>query len=453
MTLSNLMIFRARFLEGACRGFAYLNLETSDMQLTRCMNILNGCAWKGGKLHISFAKANKFRTLEDGRIVFIKNEEDGTRIKKKKIPKKKRKLVRHSCDFSLVTDKNVDKRKGWRRGRYGRAIACLRIRRPNRQMLIIDPSHYKNNLEKLFGSVKPKPLSHLTWTITEIGNELEKCADEEEIHEYVFEDAEDNNMEVDEIINNYTVEESNSEANSDVEVVIEAEPEPNFVNPAIQETVESIIPETIIEHSVEMDTEVAVEDPIIVNTVEAQISEEPKYQEQDPTPAVAAIIKSEPKFEVNVNWSSLFAPATGESTSLFGSKVSNESNSINGAGGFSLNSLIEKSSKIKNVSMDELFKKPEIPVTTPAVKHEESKISVTEPVVKKVHNYAHLFGDLNRITPTTAVRFGMHLSGKEELMQEWRIERLELKEDFKKRLAEGKRRNRRGNHNGNKSNV
>ena len=62
---------------------------------------------------------------------------------------------------------------------------------------------------------------------------------------------------------------------------------------------------------------------------------------------------------------------------------------------------------------------------------------------KAPHNYANLFGDLSRITPTTATRFGMLLSQKDDMLHEWRIERVELKEDFKKRLAEGKRRNRR----------
>lgn len=396
------------------------------------MNVLNGCAWKGGKLHISFAKANKFRTLEDGRIVVIKNEEEEVKKKKKKIPKKKRNLIRHAGDFSLVTDKNVDKRKGWRRGRYGRAIACLRIRRPNRQMLIIDPSHYKNNLEKLFGSIRPKPLSQLSWTISEIG----KKEEDEEVFEVSEEEEE---LMERELVEDYCMEVDDSaifheDVIDPIKDVVEVEPVQNAV----------VEPDTR-EYIAQMDTELIVEeDPIIINSIDSSIVEQPKSYDQDSP--LASPAKPEAKFEVNVNWSSLFGPSNDESVTLFGEKLSNDSNS----GSFSLNSLIEKSSKIKNVSMDELFKKHEISVIAP-VKAEESEIcyltsSATE-AVKKVHNYAHLFGDLNRITPTTATRFGMHLSRKEDLLQEWRIERLELKEDFKKRLAEGKRRNRRGNKN------
>ena len=65
-----------------CRGFAYVNLVSTDAKLGKCMNVLNGCAWRGGKLQISQAKPNRFRTLENGSIAII-NEGDGKKQKKK----------------------------------------------------------------------------------------------------------------------------------------------------------------------------------------------------------------------------------------------------------------------------------------------------------------------------------------------------------------------------------
>ena len=144
----------------------------------------------------------------------------------------------------------------------------------------------------------------------------------------------------------------------------------------------------------------------------------------------------EPKFEVNVNWSSLFAPTSSTDSS------SNANNT-----GFSLNSMF--GNKIKSVSVEELFKKQQSDATVGQDNKSASCIpefsNIPVPAIKKTHNYANLFGDLNRITPTTATRFGLLLSQKEDMLQEWRVERIELKEDFKKKLAEGKRRNRRGN--------
>lgn len=423
-------------VEGSCRGFAYVNLETSDAQLSKCMNVLNGCSWKGGKLHISMAKPNKFNTLEDGRIVVIQPEVQESKPSRKYIPKKKRKLVRHASDQSLVTDKNVDKRKGWRRGRYGRAIASLRIRRPNRQLLIIDPSHYKNSLEKLFGSIKPKPLTRLTWTITEIVNDKTVDAaetdimseeDEDETEEAVEEQEYEEAVEFKEVDEVFERAEYIEDMDVDMEVVESPE--------SIEEVVESeectadieVVESVDIPMDVVVESTIVEEDTVMVSSDNANVN-----YTQEPAPKQP---EQEPKFEVNVNWSSLFnsVPSTDNASS-----------------GFSLNSMIEKS-KIKDVSMDELFKKNTVEeVVVDATSNYKTSSDLQEPAaaqIKKVHNYAHLFGDLNRITPTTATRFGMLLSRKEDLLQEWRIERIELKEDFKKRLAEGKRRNRRGNSN------
>ena len=106
-----------------------------------------------------------------------------------------------------------------------------------------------------------------------------------------------------------------------------------------------------------------------------------------------------------------------------------------------MNSFVES-----KISSEEIFKKS-------TASTGETKIITISPTldkidtksnIKKVKNYAHIFSDLNRITPTTCVRFGTHLTRNDEVLQDWRMERLDLKEDFKKKLAEGKRRNRRG---------
>ena len=394
------------------------------------MNVLNGCAWRGGKLQISQAKPNRFRTLENGSIAII--NEDGDEKKQKKKPKKKRKLVRMAGDQSLVTDKNVDKRKGWRRGRYGRAIACLRIRKPNRQLLVIDPSHYKNNLEKLFGSVKPKPLSQLLWTITDI-----KESESEDIEMDIVEAAESVQSEsvqsessnIDEIVD-IEMEDSPTEFEPIEELAVEPELIPVVSEPvSLQEPIEEVEVCSQQEPEAESPSEAL---PDVKSSNEALPDVKSSNEASaSPIPKAQTIPVPESKFEVNVNWSSLFTPSTNDSAPLFGSSISN---------------------KLKNsVPAEELFKKsvPEIEKEKEIINNinesSESAEAALTLVNKKQapHNYASLFGDLNRITPTTATRFGMLLSQKEDMLHEWRIERIELKEDFKKRLAEGKRRNRR----------
>lgn len=416
------LLYVLYLIEGSCRGFAYINLETDQAKLSKCMNVLNGCAWKGGKLQISMAKPNRFVQLEDGRVSITPRNGVADKGNERRRVKKKRKLVRLSADQTLVNDKNVDDRKGWRRGRYGRAIACLRIRRPNRQLMIIDPSHYKNNVEKLFGSIKPKPLTKLTWTITEIPEVSE--ISEESIanssdHEMDIVEENDNDLEKEyecvetfnEDIQNENTCEKPSEENSFIESVSCADAKEDSL-PNLSESSNVLI----------------VDDSTIINAS----SHVQNDQINDSMNKDDSVVES--KFEVNVNWNNLFNPDSGKD--LFKSGQSSSS--------FTFGSLLEKSAgKVKLVPTEELFLKPlESRVDVPSEESQSNSVVPESSTNKKVHNFAGIFADLNRITATNATRFGTFSSKKEEALAEWRIERYDLKEDFKKRLSEGKRRNR-----------
>lgn len=134
-----------------CRGFGFFDLETSDEQWKRCLNTYNGTIWQGSRVKLEEARPSRLQTvLEEAKEV-----SKGKRLRKL--------AIRHSKDMSLVDDKNVEGRKGWKRGRFGRAIAEMTLRRPDGKLVVVDPLHYKNNLEKLFGSVKPLPIAQLQW--------------------------------------------------------------------------------------------------------------------------------------------------------------------------------------------------------------------------------------------------------------------------------------------------
>lgn len=136
--------------EGDCRGFAYVDLDCTLNSWKKCASVYNGRVWKAGlKLKLETAKETYLERLKKEQI---------------ETPKKKarKKRVVHATDMSLVTENNMDDRKGWRRSRFGRAVAVVKMKRPDRTDITIDPSHYKDNLQKLFGSIKPKPVSQLT---------------------------------------------------------------------------------------------------------------------------------------------------------------------------------------------------------------------------------------------------------------------------------------------------
>ena len=45
------------------------------------------------------------------------------------LKKFKRNPVKHADDMSLITDKNMDGKRGWKRGRFGRPVITMKLDR------------------------------------------------------------------------------------------------------------------------------------------------------------------------------------------------------------------------------------------------------------------------------------------------------------------------------------
>ncbi|PVU93617.1 hypothetical protein BB559_003229 [Furculomyces boomerangus] len=157
------------------RGIGYLTLKSTLHKWSKCQNLYNGAKWKGSLLKVAVAKEHYLdrinREIEKNKTTEIKS------IKPKKAFYKSSVLM--SEDMSLVTEKNVDGRKGWKRGRYGRAVAVLRMRDPKGKIISIDPLKYRNNLEKLFGTIKPKRLADLDYYYDKDNQDFDFLSDSE----------------------------------------------------------------------------------------------------------------------------------------------------------------------------------------------------------------------------------------------------------------------------------
>lgn len=143
--------------EGCCRGFAHLNVNFSLQSWQKCQSIYNGAKWN----------STVPMKLEIAKPTFIeKNKEKEAVEEKRRLSRleKNYRRYRHAKNMTLVDDENVDERRGWKRGRYGRAIAIMTLKMKNGKVITIDPGHYRENLEKLFGSVNPKLVKNLTWS-------------------------------------------------------------------------------------------------------------------------------------------------------------------------------------------------------------------------------------------------------------------------------------------------
>lgn len=87
--------------------------------------------------------------IEEAKPDYMERKRINDEERERREEKKRKRLARlvnwdqvdgiQAKDMSRVTDRNMESRRGWKRGRYGRAIAVMRLKRPNgTQVIIID---------------------------------------------------------------------------------------------------------------------------------------------------------------------------------------------------------------------------------------------------------------------------------------------------------------------------
>ncbi|KAI7833672.1 hypothetical protein BX661DRAFT_177336 [Kickxella alabastrina] len=135
---------------GAGRGFGFVNIQITPSQWHRCASIYTGAKWKGGKLKIEEAK-----------------EDYKTRMQREREQIADKPEVPMAENMDLVTAKNVERYPGWSKGRYNRPVFKFAMLKDNGKQFTYDPVKYKNNFEKLFGSVRPKNWKDLQWEYSE----------------------------------------------------------------------------------------------------------------------------------------------------------------------------------------------------------------------------------------------------------------------------------------------
>ncbi|KAG0063825.1 hypothetical protein BGZ90_002494, partial [Linnemannia elongata] len=153
-------VYLATDVDGNCRGFGYVTLDTTRKDWSKCVALFNGAKWKGNVLKIEEANKDWQTKRQEDLEVQAKMEKKEQDAIAKKI---RRNPAKHAEDMSLITDKNMDGKRGWKRGRFGRPVITMKLDR-----MTYDPSHYKNNAEKLFNlQAKPLPLNQLIYEIDE----------------------------------------------------------------------------------------------------------------------------------------------------------------------------------------------------------------------------------------------------------------------------------------------
>ncbi|KAN0062970.1 hypothetical protein ACQY0O_004793 [Thecaphora frezii] len=139
---------------GELRPFAYLTIEATGPQVSRCINLLNNSMWKGTMLRVGEAKPD-FRKRRLAELEKARKEEGEAATK----PAKRKRLPGHigveAADMQPVTPQRVKEGLwGWKRTPAGHLIRPLHIR-PDRPLPKPQPLKTKDG-ENVKGTRRPR---------------------------------------------------------------------------------------------------------------------------------------------------------------------------------------------------------------------------------------------------------------------------------------------------------
>lgn len=154
----------AKDSEDQCRGFGHITINTTTNQWTKCLSVYNHAKWKGGVMKIEDAKPDyKEKHEAEKERIKLKEQQKLEKAKKRRRTTDTDGFI--AKDMTLVNDKNVDGRKGWKRGRYGRAIAVMRLQKNNGTKVRINLSAGLRRLGLMFVSSSLCSTLYITETI------------------------------------------------------------------------------------------------------------------------------------------------------------------------------------------------------------------------------------------------------------------------------------------------
>jgi RNA recognition motif-containing protein len=129
------------------RGFAYVDMMTSDASLKRCQSLYNNTKWLGGTLKVGEARPSFAARLQ-------KEWEENEALEKKRLKRIRQRAKReaariHTLDFARMDDEEYCKKVNWAKVRFGRLLPVLDIKAPGRRYpLKLDPKKIIVNVKR-----------------------------------------------------------------------------------------------------------------------------------------------------------------------------------------------------------------------------------------------------------------------------------------------------------------
>ncbi|XP_038628668.1 nucleolar protein 8 [Tachyglossus aculeatus] len=149
------------------KTFAYINIKTTDVELKRCMSLLNKTKWKGGTLQIEMAKESFLHRLAQERLEAKVKKEKPSRVQHADRLESLRKAGVVDFQLKAVPGTEIPDNKDWVVSKFGRVLPVLHLRSQTRRKIIkYDPSNYCHNLKRLEQVFTDTvPIDSLTWQL------------------------------------------------------------------------------------------------------------------------------------------------------------------------------------------------------------------------------------------------------------------------------------------------
>ncbi|XP_033921942.1 nucleolar protein 8 isoform X3 [Melopsittacus undulatus] len=156
------------------KAFAYITVNISDVDLRKCMTLLNKTKWKGGTLQIQLAKESFLHRLAREREEAKLQKEKPQRNGQTSLLESLKKVGVVDFFMKAVPGTEVPDHKKWVVGKFGRVLPILHLRSQQKKKIMkYDPSKYCHNLRKLEPDVTNAiPVSELSWHLEERGDSI-----------------------------------------------------------------------------------------------------------------------------------------------------------------------------------------------------------------------------------------------------------------------------------------
>ncbi|KAM7401672.1 hypothetical protein PAMP_016968 [Pampus punctatissimus] len=155
------------------KTFGYVNINISDVDLKRCMTVLNKSKWKGGTLQIETAKESFLHRLAEER-----QEAAEQRLHQPAAEDRRQKMLDSLSkvgvdNFTMkaaVPGTEIPGHKDWVVSKFGRVLPVLQLscqKGSRARTMKYDPSKYSHNIRRLNPPTvdEPTPVTQLTWEV------------------------------------------------------------------------------------------------------------------------------------------------------------------------------------------------------------------------------------------------------------------------------------------------